>query len=105
MLDPDTGKQIGPAFQPTISAGERPVWMNPVLLNDKQSVVIADQKRNLYKISTGKQLRLLPDLLPLVEGRLGRAVLLPKSAFVAGTLLPEKRRPAALKKMRKLVNY
>ena len=72
MLDPDTGKQIGTAFQPTISAGERPVWMNPVLLSDKQSVVIADQKRNLYKLSTGKQLRLLNNqpLERAIKGRM-----------------------------------
>jgi len=72
MLDPDTGKQIGTAFQPTISAGERPVWMNPVLLNDKQSIVIADQKRNLYKLSTGKQLRLLNNkpLERAIQGRM-----------------------------------
>jgi outer membrane protein assembly factor BamB len=72
MLDPDTGKQIGTAFQPTISAGERPIWMNPVLLNDKQSVVIADQKRNLYKLSTGKQLRLLNNqpLERAIKGRM-----------------------------------
>jgi outer membrane protein assembly factor BamB len=71
MLDPENGKQIGTAFQPTISAGERPVWMNPVLLSDKQSVVIADQRRNLYKLSTGKQLRLL-NAQPLERGIKGR---------------------------------
>jgi outer membrane protein assembly factor BamB len=71
LLDPETGKQIGTAFQPTISAGERPVWMNPVLLGDKQSVVIADQRRNLYKLSTGKQLRLL-NAQPLERGIKGR---------------------------------
>jgi outer membrane protein assembly factor BamB len=72
MLDPDTGKQIGTAFQPTISAGERPTWMNPVLLSDKQSIVIADQKRNLYKLSTGKQLRLLNNqpLERAIKGRM-----------------------------------
>jgi len=71
LLEPDNGKQIGTAFQPTISAGERPVWMNPVLLSDKQSVVIADQRRNLYKLSTGKQLRLL-NAQPLERGIKGR---------------------------------
>jgi len=71
LLDPETGNQIGTAFQPTISAGERPVWMNPVLLGDKQSVVIADQRRNLYKLSTGKQLRLL-NAQPLERGIKGR---------------------------------
>lgn len=71
MIDPENGKQIGVAFQPTISAGERPVWMNPVLLSDKQSVVIADERRNLYKLSTGKQLRLL-NAQPLERGIKGR---------------------------------
>ena len=71
LLDPENGKQIGTAFQPTISAGERPVWVNPVLLSDKQSVVIADQRRNLYKLSTGKQLRLL-NAQPLERGIKGR---------------------------------
>jgi outer membrane protein assembly factor BamB len=71
LLDPENGKQIGTAFQPTISAGERPVWMNPVILSDKQSVVIADQRRNLYKLSTGKQLRLL-NAQPLERGIKGR---------------------------------
>ena len=71
MLDPENGRQIGTAFQPTISAGERPVWVNPVLLSDKQSVVIADQRRNLYKLSTGKQLRLL-NAQPLERGIKGR---------------------------------
>ena len=71
MLDPENGKPIGTPFQPTISAGERPIWMNPVLLSDKQSVVIADQRRNLYKLSTGKQLRLL-NAQPLERGIKGR---------------------------------
>jgi hypothetical protein len=72
LLDPQTGSSIGTPFQPTIAAGERPVWLNPVLLSDNQSVVIADQKRNLYKLSTGKQLRVMnsqPLELPL-QGRL-----------------------------------
>jgi outer membrane protein assembly factor BamB len=71
MLDPENGKPIGTPFQPTISAGERPIWLNPVLLSDKQSVVIADQRRNLYKLSTGKQLRLL-NAQPLERGIKGR---------------------------------
>ncbi|MBM3963481.1 MAG: hypothetical protein FJ308_00205 [Planctomycetes bacterium] len=71
MIDPESGKQIGTAFQPTIAAGERPVWLNPLLLSDKQSVVIADQKRNLYKLSTGKQLRML-NSQPLEKSLKGR---------------------------------
>ena len=57
MLDPEKGKLIGTPFQPTVQAGERPVWLNPVMLSDKQSVVIADENRNMVKLSTGKQLR------------------------------------------------
>ena len=57
MLDPEKGKLIGTPFQPTVQAGERPVWLNPVMLSDKQSVVVADEKRNMVKLSTGKQLR------------------------------------------------
>ncbi len=71
MLDPESGLPIGTPFQPTIAAGERPIWLNPVLLSDNQSVVIADQKRNLYKLSTGKQLRLL-NAQPLERSLKGR---------------------------------
>jgi outer membrane protein assembly factor BamB len=72
MIDLDAGNPIGTPFQPTISAGEKPVWLNPVLLSDKQSVVIADQKRNIYKLSTGKQLRMLNSqpLERVLKGRL-----------------------------------
>lgn len=71
MIEPESGKAIGTPFQPTISAGERPKWMNPVLLADRQSVVVADEKRNLYKLSTGKQLRLL-NSQPLEKALKGR---------------------------------
>lgn len=71
MLEPESGKPIGIPFQPEIAAGEKPVWMNPLLLSDKQSVVIADQRRNLYKLSTGKQLRLL-NSRPVERGLKGR---------------------------------
>ncbi|MFN9606531.1 MAG: PQQ-binding-like beta-propeller repeat protein [Planctomycetota bacterium] len=71
MIDLDTGAQVGTPFQPTISAGEKPVWLNPVLLADKKSVVVADQKRNLYKLSTGKQLRML-NTQPLERSLKGR---------------------------------
>lgn len=57
MLDPEKGKLIGTPFQPTVQAGERPTWLNPVLLADQQSVVVADERRNMVKLSTGKQLR------------------------------------------------
>lgn len=57
MLDPEKGKLIGTPFQPTVQAGERPIWLNPVMLSDKQSVVVADERRNMVKLSTGKQLR------------------------------------------------
>jgi outer membrane protein assembly factor BamB len=72
MMDLDAGTPIGTPFQPTISAGEKPVWLNPVLLSDKQSIVIADQKRNIYKLSTGKQLRMLNSqpLERVLKGRL-----------------------------------
>ncbi|MEI8211353.1 MAG: PQQ-binding-like beta-propeller repeat protein [Planctomycetota bacterium] len=71
MIEPESGKAIGIPFQPEIAAGEKPVWMNPVLLSDRQSVVIADQKRNLYKLSTGKQLRSL-NSKPLEKALKGR---------------------------------
>ena len=57
MIDPDKGKMIGSPFQPSVQAGERPLWLNPVVLSDKQTVIVADQKRFMYKLSTGKQLR------------------------------------------------
>jgi len=57
LMDPEKGKMIGTPFQPTIQPGERPKWLNPVVLADKQSVVIADQQRYMYKLTTGKQLR------------------------------------------------
>lgn len=57
MIDPDKGKMIGSPFQPSVQAGERPKWLNPVLLSDKQTVIVADQHRFMYKLSTGKQLR------------------------------------------------
>ena len=57
MIDPEKGKMIGVPFQPTVQAGERPKWLNPIVLADNQTVIVADQKRFMYKLSTGKQLR------------------------------------------------
>ncbi len=57
MSDPKTGKMIGAPFQPSVRAGERPKWLNPVVLSDKQTVIVADSQRFMYKLSTGKQLR------------------------------------------------
>lgn len=59
MIDPEKGKMIGTPFQPSIQAGERPKWLNPVLMADKQTVIVADQQRYMYKLSTGKQLRII----------------------------------------------
>ncbi|AMV35518.1 outer membrane biogenesis protein BamB [Pirellula sp. SH-Sr6A] len=72
LLDPDNAQIVGVPFQPTISAGEQPRWLNPVLLPDKQSIVIADEARSIYKLSTGKQLRtiLQQDLDRKLKGRL-----------------------------------
>ena len=57
MVDPDKGKLIGTPFQPDVQAGERPKWLNPVALSDNQTIIVADQQRFMYKLSTGKQLR------------------------------------------------
>ena len=57
MIDPDKGRMIGTPFQPSVLAGERPKWLNPVILSDNQTVIVADQQRYMYKLSTGKQLR------------------------------------------------
>ena len=57
MVDPEKGRMIGVPFQPSLQAGERPKWLNPIVLADKQTVIMADQKRFMYKLSTGKQLR------------------------------------------------
>ena len=57
MVDPEKGRMIGVPFQPSLQAGERPKWLNPIVLADKQTVIVADQKRFMYKLSTGKQLR------------------------------------------------
>jgi outer membrane protein assembly factor BamB len=72
LIDPEKGKQIGTPFQPTIQAGEKPKWLNPVLLSDNQSVVVADEKRSMVKLSTGKQLRPVTSqpLDRLLKGRL-----------------------------------
>jgi hypothetical protein len=59
MIDPEKGKMIGTPFQPSIQAGERPKWLNPVLMADKQTAIVADQQRYMYKLSTGKQLRII----------------------------------------------
>ncbi len=57
MIDPDKGKKIGSPFQPSVQAGERPKWLNPVVLSDNQTVIVADQQHYMYKLSTGIQLR------------------------------------------------
>lgn len=71
MLDPDKGKMIGTPFQPTIQAGEKPKWLNPVLMSDQQTVIVADQAKNIYKLATGKQLRTLLSS-PIERGLKGR---------------------------------
>jgi hypothetical protein len=66
LIEPTTGKIIGVPFQPTIEADEVPKWLNPVLLSDNQNIVIADERRNIYRLSVGKQLR------PIVQQPLDR---------------------------------
>ncbi|MEQ1831136.1 MAG: PQQ-binding-like beta-propeller repeat protein, partial [Pirellula sp.] len=57
MVDPDKAKLVGTPFQPQIQAGEKPTWLNPVVLSDNQTVIVADHKRFMYKLSTSRQLR------------------------------------------------
>ena len=59
MIDPEKGKMVGVPFQPTVQVGERPKFLNPVLLADRQTVIVADQQRFMHKLSTGKQLRIV----------------------------------------------
>lgn len=68
LIEPSTGKIVGVPFQPTIEANEIPKWLNPVLLSDKQNIVIADQRKSIYKLSVGKQLR------PIVQQPLDRSL-------------------------------
>jgi outer membrane protein assembly factor BamB len=75
MIDPEKGKMIGSPFQPSVQAGERPVWLNPVVLPDRQTVVVADQQRFMYKLSTGKQLRVITSV-PLDRPLKGRMTLI-----------------------------
>jgi outer membrane protein assembly factor BamB len=72
MIDPEKGRMIGSPFQPAVRAGERPKWLNPVVLADKQTVIIADQQRFIHKLSTGKQLRVITSqpLEKQLKGRL-----------------------------------
>jgi outer membrane protein assembly factor BamB len=72
MFDPDKGQQVGIPFQPTVRAGEIPKWLNPIVLADGQSIVIADTQRSMYKLSTNRQLRTViqQDLERPLKGRL-----------------------------------
>ncbi len=72
LIDPDKARIVGTPFQPTIEAGEKATWLNPVLLADKQSVVVADQSRHLYRLSTTPPLRRVMDheLVRPLKGRL-----------------------------------
>lgn len=91
MIDPDKGKMIGSPFQPSVQAGERPKWLNPVLLSDKQTVIVADQHRFMYKLSTGKQLRSITSqsLEKSLKGRLSviKDVIVGVSAGASGDQL------------------
>jgi outer membrane protein assembly factor BamB len=68
LIDPSTGKIVGVPFQPTIQADEVPQWLNPVPLPDGQSLVIADLKKSMYRLSVGRQLR------PVVQQPLERSL-------------------------------
>jgi len=91
MLDPEKGKLVGLPFQPDVQAGERPKWLNPVLLSDKQTVIVADQQRSMYKLSTGQQLRRITaqTLERALKGRLSviRDVVVGVSAGASGDQL------------------
>ncbi len=91
MLDPDKGKMVGTPFQPDVQAGERPKWLNPVMLSDNQTVVVADQQRFMYKLSTGKQLRRITaqSLEKALKGRLSviKDVIVGVSAGASGDQL------------------
>ena len=91
MIDPEKGKMIGSPFQPSVQAGERPKWLNPVLLSDKQTVIVADQHRFMYKLSTGKQLRSITSqsLEKSLKGRLSviKDVIVGVSAGASGDQL------------------
>lgn len=91
MIDPEKGKMIGSPFQPSVQAGERPKWLNPVVLSDKQTVIVADQQRFMYKLSTGKQLRSITSqtLEKSLKGRLSviKDVIVGVSAGASGDQL------------------
>jgi len=91
MIDPDKGQVVGLPFQPTVQAGERPKWLNPLVLADKQTAIVADQQRFMYKLTTGKQLRSIASqpLEKQLKGRLSviKDVIVGVSAGVSGDQL------------------
>ncbi len=91
MIDPDKGQMVGLPFQPIVQAGERPKWLNPTVLADKQTAIVADQQRFMYKLGTGKQLRSITSqpLEKPLKGRLSivKDVIVGVSAGVSGDQL------------------
>jgi outer membrane protein assembly factor BamB len=91
MIDPEKGKLVGLPFQPIVQAGERPKWLNPSVLADKQTAIVADQQRFMYKLATGKQLRSITSqpLEKPLKGRLSilKDVIVGVSAGVSGDQL------------------
>lgn len=56
-IDPNSGKVLGPPFQPTLTVGVNTQWLAPVLLSDQQTIVAATNQKTLHRLSSGKQLK------------------------------------------------
>lgn len=56
QLNTEQLQPVGSPFQPTLSGGEKAEWLNPVTVQDGQSIIVADRTRIMYKLTAGSQL-------------------------------------------------
>ena len=89
LCDWQTGGSLGSPFQPASEPGKSVVWMQPVALSsDANQVVIADDRKKLYRLRVAEQVRELASV-DLDEPLLG-----PMSA-IADTIVASVAGPAA----------
>ena len=62
MVDPGTGETKAQPFQPPLDPQGGQAWTGAVLMPDKQTVVVADNKQRLYRLATGNAIRSLQEV-------------------------------------------
>ena len=57
VINPTNGAQVGTPFQAPVEPGRAHVWQQPVYASDSRTIFAADNRRKLYRLAVGENLR------------------------------------------------